>query len=343
MPIIPLLETEELIQELDKLRLDASKSFVSGVSAVSEIRIKPYKSGSYVSVYNAGDSSRWYLDYLYEFKIDIDATNNKLNFKEGATNFTATLASGLYTLAALATEIQTKMIAAGDLTYTVSVSDENEITIAAPTAFSLLVTSGADAATSIFEEIGFTGADLTGAITYTGDKIERVNVDITVELTSGTGMSAVVVTSTKRIEVISELADRLFSTDGLLKSHEFEISRYVPTGKSSFKYVHREAQRMILAWLDKEGYVDTERNKFTKDAIIDLTEVKDWSAFMTLKLIFESISNQTDDIFHEKAKRYKDMEDEFRRRAVLRLDIDGDGDADLGEQADIRTIFVARR
>jgi hypothetical protein len=45
-------------------------------------------------------------------------------------------------------------------------------------------------------------------------------------------------------------------------------------------------------------------------------------------MVFEGISNATDDIFHEKALRYKNMEAEARDRARLRVDLDNDGDSE---------------
>ena len=59
-----------------------------------------------------------------------------------------------------------------------------------------------------------------------------------------------------------------------------------------------------------------------------IEEVNDWSKFLTLKMIFEGLSNATDDIFHEKASRYAEMAFQASNRAQLRLDKDGDSVAE---------------
>jgi hypothetical protein len=151
------------------------------------------------------------------------------------------------------------------------------------------------------------------------------------------------VTKIFNISIISSDDDKLFSNDALLMSHEQDILKWLNEGKSSFNNFHRRSQQLILSWLDEKGFVDVYGNKFTKAAIIDIDEVKQWSTFMTLRLIFESLSNAIDDIFSEKAKRYLILENQARSRSVLRIDVDGDGVSDLGEQIGISTGTVLRR
>ena len=63
---------------------------------------------------------------------------------------------------------------------------------------------------------------------------------------------------------------------------------------------------------------------------------------MTLRLIFEGLSNALDDIFHEKALRYMEMESKARNRAALRLDRDNDGETDV-IKTDLRSVGLYRR
>lgn len=98
----------------------------------------------------------------------IDATNNLLDFKEGATTFLATLDYGEYTLTEFLAEVKRAMEETGAFTYTVSVNRSTRIiTIAATGTFSLLTTSGSNIATSPFTLLGFSGADKTGSASYT--------------------------------------------------------------------------------------------------------------------------------------------------------------------------------
>jgi len=110
-----------------------------------------------------------YSKFFYGYVIDTD--NYYLNFKEGAgPELTATLNAGEYTLDDFLTEIKIALENAGALIYTV-VADRSLriITISTPSTFSLLVSTGTNAGTSAFTLIGFTGADRTGASTYTAN------------------------------------------------------------------------------------------------------------------------------------------------------------------------------
>jgi hypothetical protein len=149
------------------------------------------------------------------------------------------------------------------------------------------------------------------------------------------------VTFSKDIEVLSIADDKLFSGDAELVPHEPDVLQYTREGRNSFLDVHRTAQDRILTWLDEHRIWDDNGDRLTKAAIIDLEEVNDWSKFLTLKMIFEGLSNAIDDIFHEKAMRYESMMVSARNRASLRLDRDGDGEEDLPRQ-DMRSLRMHR-
>lgn len=140
--------------------------------------------------------------------------------------------------------------------------------------------------------------------------------------------------ATASISVVTSASDYLFSTDADLKLHESDILKWCEQGRSSFLNIHRRAQSIILKWLDKEGYVDINEEPFTKAAVVDIEEVKQWSTYLVLRLIFEGLSNAVDDVFARKAEYYSQLETEWRQRAILRLDVDGDGVADDGEGVD---------
>lgn len=66
MAIFPIIETESIIQVGDKVRIDASKSFVSkGEGAIFNVEILPETSGAWVSVFVANTPSAWFLDWAY--------------------------------------------------------------------------------------------------------------------------------------------------------------------------------------------------------------------------------------------------------------------------------------
>lgn len=334
MPLFPIIETESLIQENDKTRLDSSKSFASGVDPISVVLITPSKAAAQVDV-----SLDKFLDWQFGFEFEIDAENNQVPFDEGGGPLAATLANGVYSPADLAAEIATKMTGSGGQTYTAAVSSENVFSISAPNAFSLLGSSAP--AASILAEIGFL-YDTAGATIYSGNAVKRIAKTVTLEIQNGT--PADTKTITRQVEVVSQVADRLFSSDDQLRKHEPDLMKYLPEGRATYKDVHRRSQTLILAWLDKEGFINYDGDPLTLDSLRESDDVTEWSAMMTLRLIFEGIRNAVDDVFDAKAKKYKALEDFYRDRANIRIDLDGDGTADsVTERVDIRSCRVVRR
>lgn len=106
-------------------------------------------------------------------------TNDRIDFEETiATPLVATLTAGTYDADTLATEIKTRLDAAGASTYTVTYSDStNKFTITSDGLggggiFTLLWNSGANKARSVAGTIGFDdSADDNGALTYTADRM----------------------------------------------------------------------------------------------------------------------------------------------------------------------------
>lgn len=147
---------------------------------------------------------------------------------------------------------------------------------------------------------------------------------------------------TKTISAVTAASDNLYSNDNDLRVHEPDILQYVPDGRSSFLNIHRRAQELMIDWLNRQGFVDDNANPLTKSAVITTSEVREWSTFLTLKLIFEGLSNAIDDIFAAKAKRYHRKMTESRKRALVRLDLNGDGTQDDLEGLDLANGRVFR-
>ncbi len=349
--IFAKLFTENTVQENDKTRLLADDSFVTPATAtpIASVTITPGKGVTPIVITNA-NSKLWILDYQFAFLLDVDATNNKLDFSEGAGELTATVSTNSYTLADLAAEIKTQLDAAGALTYTVSVTSDDSLTISAPTEFELLSLTGTSTA-SLWGEIGFpiidpndpsdppTTNDQTGDITYTGNEIETVNKLITLLASDGSNDNTV----TKTLKLISPRADRLFSDDAMLTDHEHDIRRFIVQGRDTFKNKHRLAQTQIFDYMDKEGMVNIFDKKYKKQDALIPEEFRQWSKFLTLRLIFDGISNKADDVFFKKARHYQERELFFRNRSVIRLDIDRDKKVDLHERIDATSGSLFRR
>lgn len=147
--------------------------------------------------------------------------------------------------------------------------------------------------------------------------------DKTVSLEVTTDGATQVFTDTLTIISISD--DRLFSGDGDLITHEDDILNYVRSGRDSFLDKHRVAQERILTYLNDQRIWDINGVKLTAAAVLHLDEIRDWSKFLTFKIIFGSLSNQKDDVFQDKQKMYGALASNARKSAVLRLDLNGDG------------------
>lgn len=100
----------------------------------------------------------------------IDATNNKIDFKESGGELTAVLNSGSYTLTDFLTEVQRALNAAGSYVYAVTVTRSTRIVKIQATGgnIQLLTTTGSHIGVSTYSLLGFSGADKTGATNYSG-------------------------------------------------------------------------------------------------------------------------------------------------------------------------------
>lgn len=150
------------------------------------------------------------------------------------------------------------------------------------------------------------------------------------------------VTFSKNVEVLTSADDKLFSDDDDLIGIETDVLRYLPKGRSSFLNVHRKAQDIILAELDDRGITDFEGNRLTKDAVVDVEEVNKWSTYSVLWMIFQDLSDAVDDIFARKSDFFASRMNFHRDRSFLRLDLNGDGNLDLGEIVPVRTTRLLR-
>lgn len=109
---------------------------------------------------------------LFTYGHVITNENQNINFDEGAGELSAQIAIGDYTLGEFAIAVQTAMNTAAVLNvYDVTVNRTTRtLQITGDTvAFDLLITTGSQLGTSAFPLMGFTGADLTAAMTYEGN------------------------------------------------------------------------------------------------------------------------------------------------------------------------------
>ena len=152
------------------------------------------------------------------------------------------------------------------------------------------------------------------------------------------------------LNVISKADDCLFSSDADLRKHEPEILCFLRRGRRSFLDIHRCSQKIIIDWLAmqinvKDCEIDTANGcvvrKLTKKDLYDLEEVRAWSVYQTLIIIFEGLSNQADDVYAQKVARYSELMYRARSRSEVTTDFDQDGNADYREK--ISTTRLTRK
>lgn len=156
-------------------------------------------------------------------------------------------------------------------------------------------------------------------------------------------IEAVDQTLTKSLVLVTAADDALFSSDTDLIGLEPDILNWVPAGRASFLNVHRTAQTKIIESLDESGIVDESDEKLTKAAVVDVTEVRAWSRDLVLHLIFKGLINAKDDVFTQKAQFYASEVEKRKARAVLRLDLDGDGEIESTDVLSLTTMDITRR
>jgi len=107
--------------------------------------------------------------FYYDYEITED--NKYLNFDEGSGELTAIVALGDHSWTQLCLAVQSALNDVGTQVYTVTPNrSDRTVTIEGDTSnFTLKITTGVNASAAVFGLLGFTGADVSGADTFTGN------------------------------------------------------------------------------------------------------------------------------------------------------------------------------
>lgn len=345
-PFSVLLADSE-VQAGEKIRFDGTRTFAPTGITITSMTIKPETGLSAITVWN-GTTGDKYLDHIFSFDFRvISSTNTRVNYTLNGVEDSIDITPAVYEdLEAVVAEMIVQLNGEDDpAPWSYSISDTNKVTITHATGtFALLPEHSDDF--SALPMLGFSSDSDSEAASQTGARVDYVEKTATLLTTDTQTPTAGTSTVTKTVKVYSAIGDNLFATDSDLLKFEPEIFNYLPAKYSTFNAFHRQAQKLILAHLDKENMLDAFLEKFDRFDFGDIAEVRDWATGIALRLIFEGASNAEDDIHALKAKRYEDgLEKTFRERAVLHLDLDQDGVASetTGEAVDVRTCRVYRR
>lgn len=149
-------------------------------------------------------------------------------------------------------------------------------------------------------------------------------------------------TLTFTLDCLTVADDKLFSDESEMKVHESDIMRYLPDGRNSWKYMLRQAQTMIFDWLYNNGNFNYDGTRIDKDSVVSTEDLRDWSTYLSLKLIMLDMKKQVGDIFEQKAADYLVKEQRAREKYLLKLDLNKDGTQDLFEGTQVQVKRLVR-
>jgi hypothetical protein len=104
---------------------------------------------------------------------EIEENNASIDVNDGGLDFTISIPVRLYSPSELASYVQDALNDSGAIEYSVSFDRTTRLfTISGDAPFDLLIGSGPNTLSTLWDYMGFTGvSDLTGASTYTGDSV----------------------------------------------------------------------------------------------------------------------------------------------------------------------------
>ena len=159
---------------------------------------------------------------------------------------------------------------------------------------------------------------------------------IQVRVTSTVATGAEVSTQTRTLELIDKATDNLWSDDNDLITHEPNIRKYLKSYRFNFNDFHRGAQELILKWLDQMKYTLSDgHTPVGKDNILNDTDMREWSAFQALELIYQAQSNVVDDIHSKKAEHYFDHKSRARSKKLRGVDWNQSGEIENFEHENL--------
>lgn len=147
---------------------------------------------------------------------------------------------------------------------------------------------------------------------------------------------------TKTLLVLTPEQDKLFSNDQELVQYENDILKWLPDGRNSFLNIHRQAQYEILDWLDSIRVWKDDGSRLEKQDILITTDVKQLSIFLTLSMIFATLSNQVGDIFEMKSKNYYNKAQGAKNRGRIQADFNNNQVLDKTDSQDLRSFRLVR-
>lgn len=147
----------------------------------------------------------------------------------------------------------------------------------------------------------------------------------------------------KSVEVLNLITQKLFSTDSDLYRYEPEIDNLLPNKWSSWNLIHLEAQRFFIDWLDEKRIFAKDRTKYGVDDLLDRDEVRQFSVFKTLELIYSGNHNVSGDLYQLKRDKYRELANDKLAKSQIALDFNKNGTAEINERTDLFAVGIIRQ
>jgi hypothetical protein len=130
----------------------------------------------------------------------------------------------------------------------------------------------------------------------------------------------------------------VFSDDQDLNGIYPGITQYLQPSEDSFILRHENSRDLIVQDIRNQGLRKKRELASYYENIdawdfLEVEEVKNWSAYLTLANIFSSLQSNTTDLYKEKADDYEEKAEFYKAQFYLSIDKDGDGLKDNEESA----------
>lgn len=143
------------------------------------------------------------------------------------------------------------------------------------------------------------------------------------------------------VTALTPAEDKLFNTDEDLIAYESKVRSYIPAGRSTWNFVHREVKKVIFEELTAKFQMRIDDAK-----ILSTLQFREWAKNKALEMIFRGINNTESDVFATKAEFYGKEAANYRTLAFNSLEIDFNEDGEINKEKEkvtlCRTIGVSR-
>lgn len=141
------------------------------------------------------------------------------------------------------------------------------------------------------------------------------------------------------VTVKTPAEEKLFNTDADLLAYESKVRSWIPEGRSTWNFVHREVKKVIFEELSSKF-----QTRLDDANILNALQFREWAKFKALEMIFRGINNTESDVFATKAEFYGKEAANYRTLALnsLEVDVNKDGAIEPKEKKNSNGVELIR-